>query len=123
MAKASKPTTAITNFKTAFCEHFGCSQETFLAEFFWKSLDPGWRPIAFGLRRVWPGYFASDLRYLERIGEATGWHEVNSLANGIRSEETLNRGLLRKFLHFRISGSRVMNVREEISKARRDATA
>ena len=123
MAKACKPTTAFTNFKTAFCEHFGCSQETFLAEFFWKSLDPGWRPIAFVLRRLWPGYFASDLRYLERIGEATGWYEVNSLANGIRSDEFLNQGLLRKFFHLRISGARIVKLREEISQARRDATA
>ena len=82
-----------------------------------------WRPIAFVQRRVWPGSFASDLRYLERIGEATSWHEVNSFANGIRSEATLNHGWWGKFLHFRISGSRVMKVREEISKARRDATA
>ena len=86
MAKSSQPATAFTDFKTAFCEHFGCASKTFLPELFSKSLDPCWRPVAFILRRLWPDFFARDLRCLERIGEATSWHEVTSLANGIREE-------------------------------------
>ena len=118
MAKTGTLTAAFTDFKTAFCEHFGCSAEAFLPELFSKSLDPGWRPAAFVLRRVWPDFFARNLRYLERLGEARSWSEVVFLANGIRSDEALNKGFLRKTLHLRVSGARVMRLREEITKAR-----
>ena len=123
MARASNPINAFSNFKTAFCEHFGCAAESFLPELFSRSLDPGWRPIASGLRRTWPGFFASDLRYLERIGEARSWSEVVFLANSIRSEESLNHGLVRKTFHLRISGARLLKLREEISQARQLAYA
>ena len=82
-----------------------------MSELFWKSIDPGWRPVAFVLRRVWPDFLSRDLRHLERLGEATSWHEVPHLANDIRSDEALNRGLLRKTLRLRISGARVLRVR------------
>ncbi len=118
MAKACNSVTAFTDFKNAFCEHFGCSAEAFLPRLFAKSLDPGWRAVASGIQRISPNFFARDLHYLERIGEARSWHEVAFLANSIRSDEALNHGLLRKTLHLRISGARLMKLREEITKAR-----
>ena len=123
MAKASNSTIAFSDFKTVFCEHFGCSAESFLPELFSRSLDPGWRPLAAVLRRAWPAFFARDLLYLERLGAARNWSDVVSLANGIRSDEDLNRGFLRRALHLRISGARIMKLREEITRARLEKCA
>ena len=121
--KSCQQTTAFTDFKTVFCEHFGCSEEEFLTELLWKSLDPVWRPIAAGLQHMWPDFFARDLAYLKRMGQARSWDEVVDLAHRIPSARSLDRSWLRETLHLRISGYRVLTVTGEITKARLAASA
>jgi hypothetical protein len=65
-----------------------------------------------------PDFFRADLEYLARVGETTAWQAFRTLANGIREDLALNHGLLRKGLHLRISGSRLMEIFWEITKHR-----
>ena len=102
------------NFKAVFCWHFNCPEASFAEELLWKSLDPYWRGAVSALRRVNRGFLRKDLEYLEHVGAVTSWRDLASLANGIRREPGLNRGFLRGTFHLRISGERLLRLREEI---------
>jgi hypothetical protein len=110
-------------FKAAFCECFGCPDEAFGPKLFWRCLDPGRRPLAWLVRRLASGFFRADLEYLERAGETTTWFGLWTLANDIRDDAQLNYGLLRKGLHLRISGIRLIKTYEKITAHRRRALA
>jgi hypothetical protein len=106
------------DFKTAFCQHLGCSPEAFREQLFRRSLYPRCRPLAFLLRRLAPDFFQEDWEFLERLGQMLSWSAFAAEANGIRSDPHLNRGFLRRRLHLRVSGARLLRLRDEIRAAR-----
>lgn len=120
MALVITVTTTAANFKEAFCRRFGCTEEAFLEELFWRALAPRWRWLVSLLRRVNRGAFRADFEYLERIGAATSWRDVASLANGIRRDPGVNRGFWRRSLQLRISGEHLLKLRAEILYPRPD---
>lgn len=109
--------TAYPDFKRAFCATYGCTAEAFVRELFWKCLNPYWRPVAELVLDIRPEYFSCDLNYLERVGEAENWPQVVLMANTIPKSAALNSGFLRRVLHFRISGARLVKLGEKASPA------
>jgi hypothetical protein len=77
--------------------------------------------VASGVRLLSPNFFHEDLEYLARVGRTTDWLEFRMLATQLHRDATLNHGLLRKGLHLRISGSRLIRVYEEVSRRRRES--
>ena len=113
-------TKSFPNFRTAFCAHFGCPDEAFLRECFRKSVGFRGSLAVEVIRRLRPGFFRPDLAYLESVGAVDSWRDFAGLANGIRRDVFLNRGLLRRHFHLRISGELLLKLREEmISPSRR----
>jgi len=104
-------------FQGAFCERFGCPAESFQHSLLRESMDPWLRPLASLVQRVCPSFFHNDLEYLARVGDASTWPEVWSLANYIRSDPCLNRGLLRRGLHLRVSGMRLIQTYARVAEA------
>lgn len=121
MARQADLNPASRNFRTAFCECFGCSAESFQEELLRRGVPASWRPLASVVRRLAPGFFRADLEYLGRVGATTDWLEFKLLANGIPHDPGLNHGLLRKGLHLRISGHRLFKIYENIAKAQRES--
>ncbi len=121
MANRTDTAAAPKTFRAAFCECFRCPAEAFLDTFFRKALHPPLRPLAWLVRRVAPRFFREDLQHLERIGETCAWQEYSTLANQIRGDVTLNHGLLRKGLHLRVSGFRLIRLYQQITKRRRQS--
>lgn len=105
---------AARTFKNAFCECYGCPDERFQEELFWKCLSPLDRALARLVHAIWPDYFFSDMDYLRLIGEAPNATRFWRLCNEIRYDMSLNDRWLRRNLHLRISGLRLIRVYEEI---------
>jgi len=123
MASDTPGSVAPRNFRIAFCECFDCPAEAFVDRLFWKCVHPSLRPLARLVRCLVPRFFSPDLEYLERVGETATWLHMQVLANGIRDDADLNRGLLRKWLRLRISGLRLIRTYEEMSRHRRKSLA
>lgn len=121
MAPLKESPQPFTDFKTAYCEHFGCAPEAFLDHLLPRSCDLVWRPVVCVLRRAKPDVFVPDLRYLQRVGQAKSWSEVVFLANGIPSNGALTRGWLRQGLHLRISGARLTKIGQQIAQSRQES--
>ena len=119
MALQLTATKSFLNFRAAFCAHFGCLDESFPTECFRKAIDPYWRLAVGVIRRVHPDFFRPDLEYLELVGRAESWREFAGLANAIRRDATLNRGLLRRSFHLRISGGLLLKLREKMIRPSR----
>ncbi len=115
MARSINTKTDLRTFKTVFCEHFGCSEDSFEKKLFQNCLPLAWRPFASTLCRIAPDFFSGDLQYVEEAGEATDKRELISLANHIRNNRSFTHGLLRKKLRLRISGRRLLNIQREIA--------
>ncbi len=106
------------DFKAAFCECFGCPPEAFEKALFRKCLAPALRPVASLVRLLSPAFFREDLRYLARVGKTNSWREFWTLATHIRRDPGLSHGLLRKALHLRISGARLISTYQQITARR-----
>ena len=72
------------------------------------------------IRLISPDFFRDDLDYLERVGRATTWPGFWTLANRIPYYFVWNHGL-RKRLHLRISGARLIKIYEEVAERRRQS--
>ena len=107
-------------FKDTFCGCFGCPAEAFQETLLRKSLHPHLRPLAWLVRLMAPGFFREDLDYLGRVGETNAWQPFRTLANAIHHDRVLNHGLLRKSLHLRVSGSRLIKVYQAVAEWRRE---
>ena len=121
MAAQTHTTPAPGSFKAAFCECFGCAVEAFQETLFWKCVRPALRPVASLVRLLSPRFFRPDLEYLGQVGETTTWEGFWTLATRIHEDLALNHGLLRKGLHLRISGSRLIELYREITRHRRES--
>ncbi len=121
MATERHTNPAPLSFKAAFCECFRCPAQAFEERLLRRCLPPESRPPATVVRLLSPSFFRQDLEYLGRIGETTTWLEFSSLVNRIRHNPDLNRGLVRKGLHLRMSGIRLFRVYEQITARRRES--
>ena len=120
MANQTHTGPAPLNFKAAFCEAFGCPEDAFQEALFQKCLLPRSRPLVSLIRLISPDFFRDDLDYLERVGRATTWPGFWTLANRIPYYFVWNHGL-RKRLHLRISGARLIKIYEEVAERRRQS--
>jgi hypothetical protein len=103
-----------SKFKFAFCERFRCSERDFArramrwclyrrALFVW--------PI---LRVIRPKFFQVDLDTIERVGDAADWTVFRAELAAFSSENRVRSGLLRNRFKFRLSGSRLTQLAEEL---------
>jgi hypothetical protein len=98
------------NFKSLFCERFGCSFESFENLLFWKSLPPGRRLFAFVISLLFPQFFYRDFEHIRLLAQANSKHEISALINALPHDYLLSQGLLRGILRVRISGYRLMRL-------------
>ena len=97
----SKPATR--DFKSLFCEHYHCppsefEERAFRACLYWRA-----RILAPVIRRIWPGYFATDTALIGYLAKTPGRRDaINELAAFMESNDSRG-GFARKFLRIRIS--------------------
>ena len=104
------PMNPTPNFKTAFCDRFAHPQVNFEKEVFWNALHPEMRPVAFLIRKLWPGFFHSDLDCIRSIANAESKQEVRAIIASLHYDPKFNRGFIRRVLRVRISGRRIMRL-------------
>jgi hypothetical protein len=93
-------------FKEIFCERFGCSASEYAERALGMSLYPHARILAPVLRKLQPGYFSVDLRFLEYLGKTPDIREAEVEIMNFSEANRMDRSLLRSRLRIRVSGRR-----------------
>jgi hypothetical protein len=96
-------------FREEFCAKFGCLEEGFAEEVFWRSLYPhAVRPA----RLLWtrnPAFFKRDFELIALLEDATSCAEMRGEIEAFR-EHVPPRGLLQGRFRLRISGQRLLKL-------------
>lgn len=101
-------------FKAHFCRHFGCAEEKFEQELFWRALPPLARLPAWLIVRLAPHYYRREFQFLTKLGRVRGFDELRLKANSARWSASMRSGVVRKWLRMRISGRRLLSVGTEV---------
>ncbi len=101
------------NFRTAYCEHFGCSEGDYQMRMFWACLYPHARPLARVILKIDPQYFDRDLELIRTLGAVTDLQTMEAEVNDFATQNCED-GLLRRRCHIRTSGQRMLNVGETV---------
>jgi hypothetical protein len=106
-------------FKSLFCQRFGCPSAEFEEQAFRKCLPWHARLAAPVLRRLKPDFFAEDFRFIRYLGAATGWRELNSEILGFQDANRVSRNFLRTSFRIRVSGRKAAALAERLFSAAR----
>lgn len=102
------------DFKSRFCRHFGCAEEKFERELFWRTMPPLSRFPAWLVLRLAPNYYKREFRFLIKLGKVRGFDELRLNANSAHWLPSMRTGVMRRWLRMRISGRRLLNVGADV---------
>lgn len=95
------------SFKEAFCEHYGCPEQRFVPVAARKALPVRVRLLRPLILMLHPEHFRLDFEFMERVGSARSWSEVNAAMGAFSSNNRLRGGFYRNTVKLRASGRRV----------------
>ena len=101
-------------FQTLFCERFGCSDSRYEDQMFRRCLYWHARLIAPVLRKVFPDFFAEDLKFIGYLGTSTGLDEIRLDILNFRDANLSRRSFLRSSLRIRASGRRAGRLAQQL---------
>ena len=108
------------DFKSLFCQHYGCSPEEFEERAFRACLYSHARLLAPLIRAVSSKYFERDFALIQYLATAPGRrHAMNELAAFMEANESKG-GLLRKTLRIRVSARKTTNLLGQLFAKRPD---
>ena len=96
-------------FHEAVCERFGVAPEAYEQEVFWRCFFPSALGPGKMLWLVNPAYFHDDLQLIRDVADCMSVNEVRGELNDHRYHRPI-RGFLRRVLHVRVSGQRLVDV-------------
>lgn len=100
--------------KALFCEHFSCLPADYEDRAFRQWLYWHARFIAPVLRKLSPGFFAEDFKFVRYLGVATGWRDAH---NELLSFQDVNRAkpsLRRTGLKIRVSEQKAAKLAKQL---------
>lgn len=102
-------------FRERFCEQFGCDTSRFEEGVFWKCLN---RPHAWLFARFLfpkhPGIFKEDLDFIHELGGVRDPLVFKNEVNRYHGRNVRERGWIRGTFGIRVSGKRVMRLKNEL---------
>jgi len=103
-----------TTFQEAFCHRFGVSPDDFERKVFFKSVSPLRLPLVVPLFLLFPERFDLDLDIIEQAGKTRSKDEFSQALDEFHNAMRVERSKLKKHLGMRMSGSRLMDLRDEL---------
>jgi hypothetical protein len=103
-----------SQFKVLFCQRFHCDRTEFEERAFRKCLYWHARLLAPVLRRLRPGFFDKDLKFIRYLGAATDWEEAKVDITNFCLVNIGNPALGRRDLRLRVSGRKASRLAREL---------
>lgn len=101
-------------FQVLFCERFHCPPEAFEEQVFARCLHWQARLVAPLLRRLKPGLFTEDFRFIRCLGAATDLLTASAEAADFHRAAPRHRSFWRGELRLRVSGRKAMHLAHEL---------
>ena|SRR5579872_3227279 len=102
------------SFQELFCKRLSCSSKEYESRAFRVLLYSHAKCFAPTLRRLQPGFFAEDFRFIRDLGAATDLREVNASAADFQDRNGARRSFWRSRLKFRVSGLKAIHLAHEL---------
>src|SRR5579859_6824483 len=91
-------------FKTLFCQQFNCPPSEYEDRAFNKLLYFHARPLGFVIRKLMPGFFSEDFKFIRYLGEAEDYREAANSVADFRDGNASRSSFLGRRLKIRVSG-------------------
>lgn len=95
------------SFRKSFCEKYRCPSERYVLLATRKSLPWRVRLLRPFILLLHPEHFQMDFEFVERVGNALSWSELNGAFGAFDSNNRLRGGFYRNTLKLRVSGKRL----------------
>jgi hypothetical protein len=100
------------NVRDAFCHQFRCAPRDFDRKFFFRTLQPFRAPLALPIWWFNRNLFAVDLDVIQTIGKSARREDCEGILEEFHNANRIERGFRRGVLGIRISGTRVIELRD-----------
>lgn len=101
-------------FKEAFCERFRCPPERYEQSVFWRCLHRHAIPVAMLIRWINPEVFREDFDLIREIGGMNDPFLFRGEVDYFHGRNVRHDGLLRRYLRVRVSGRRVLKLKDAL---------
>jgi len=108
-------------FQALFCKRFGCQPSAYDVRAFRKCLYWHAKLPAAVLRRLTPGIFAEDFKFIRNLGESTGVRDAEVDVLNFHDVNTGKPSLWRTGLKIRVSGRKAHRLAHKLFAAEREA--
>lgn len=112
MAAATSP--PFRNVQDAFCHRFRCAPEQFDRKVFFRTLHPFRSLLALPIWWFNRQIFAVDLDLVQSFGKSVSKAECSALLEEFYNSNKIERGFRRGSLKIRVSGTRIVQLRDEL---------
>ena len=107
--------------QSLFCQRFHCQAPAYELRAFRKCLYWHARLLAPALRRLLPGFFAEDLKFIRNLGESTGVRDADVDILNFHDVNLGNPAFWRTGCKIRVSGRRASRLARQLFRAEREA--
>jgi len=97
-------------FQALFCQQFDCSPSDYEKRALRKFLYPHARVLVPLIRKLKPGFFDEDLKFIRYLADAEDFQEAEGNVADFRHANRWNRGFLRSRCKLRVSGRKAGKV-------------
>ena len=87
-----------------FCERYACPPDEYGERAFRRCLYWHARLLAPVVRKLSPGFFSEDLKFIQELGLASDWRGARSEVLSFQEENKAHGGFWRNGLRIRVSG-------------------
>ena len=112
---ATPSTPPFSNFRDAFCHHYRCAPGEYERKMFFRTLYPFRSLLALPIWWFNRRLFALDLDVVQGMGKCTTKEECQSILEEFHNANRVERGFRRGTLTIRVSGTRVIEVWDQLS--------
>lgn len=114
---ACRPRPWPKTFRDAFCDSYRCAPERFEQALFWRALHRVAVPVAALVYWLKPDFFKEDLEAIRELGGARDADAFNHDVNLFYARNLRHGGFLRRTLDLRISGKRLIRIRNGVIRS------
>ena len=105
------------------CQRFNCPTSEYEERVFRKCLYWHARLLAPVVRRLNPGFFAEDFKFIRYLGASTGLREVITDLMNFRDANLGQASFWRTTLKIRVSGRKASRLAQQLFAAEKDASS
>lgn len=109
------------SLRSLFCQRFCCLPDQYENRAFRELLYGHARIVALILRRLRPGFFAQDFKFIRYLGEATDLRDANATA--AEFQDSTRRSFWRSRLKIRVSGRKATEMAHRLFANVQSSTA